>query len=228
MGLPCQLEKYIKKQNKISCFTQLAADNLWLSKIHEKVAESESFALPGLPDNIVMTKTQLPGLFNLGNSEKAKEMKISTEHIRELEFGAYGLRPSVLINSFEELETRYINEYKKQKQGRVWCIGPFSQYNKNDLDKAQRGSKAPINEHGYMEWLDSQHPGSIIYVCLGSLRRQTPPQFIELTLGLEDSGFPFILVVKGGAGAEKIEKWLAEDSFEKRVKGRGVLVRAVV
>ncbi|KAJ9555333.1 hypothetical protein OSB04_009947 [Centaurea solstitialis] len=203
-----------------SCFTQLAADKLWLSKIHEKVAESEPFILPGLPDSIVMTKSQLPGLFNIGNSPKAKEMKIVKEHIRELEVGAYG----ILINSFEELETRYIDEYKKQKQGKAWCIGPLSQSNKNDLDKAQRGSNASLNEHGCMKWLDSQHPGSVIYACLGSLTHQSTPQFIELALGLEDSGFPFILVVKGGGGAEKIEKWLAEDGFEERVKGRGILV----
>ncbi|KAI3706694.1 hypothetical protein L6452_24612 [Arctium lappa] len=205
----------------MSCFTQLSTHNLCVSKIHEKVAELEPFILPGLPDSIVMTKSQLPGLFNPGNSAKAKEMKSVREHIRAAELGAYG----TVINSFEELEKRYIDEYKKLKQGRVWSIGPFSQSNKNDLDKAQRGSKSSINEHDCMKWLDSQHPGSVIYVCLGSLTRLTPPQFIELALGLEESGFPFILVVKGGSRAEGIEKWMAEDGFEERVKGRGVLVR---
>ncbi|KAJ9555339.1 hypothetical protein OSB04_009953 [Centaurea solstitialis] len=204
-----------------SCFTQLAIHKLWLSKIHEKMADSEPFVLPGLPDSIVMTKTQLPGIFNSGNSAKAKEMKIAKAHIIAAESGAYG----VLINSFEELETRYIDEYRKVKEGKVWCIGPFSQYNKNNLDKAQRGNKASINDHVFMKWLDSQHPGSVIYACLGSLTRQPPAHFTELALGLEDSGFPFILVVKGGGGGEEIEKWLVEDGFEERVKGRGVLVR---
>ncbi|KAI3706690.1 hypothetical protein L6452_24607 [Arctium lappa] len=205
----------------MSCFTQLSTHNLRVSKIHEKMADSEPFILPGLPDNIVMTKSQLPGQFNPGKSAKAKEMKSVREQIGAAELEAYG----TVINSFEELERRYIDEYKKLKQGRVWSIGPFSQYNKNELDKAQRGSKASINEHDCMKWLDSQHPGRVIYACLGSLTRLTPPQFIELALGLEESGFPFILVVKGGSRAEEIEKWLAEDGFEERVKGKGVLVR---
>ncbi|KAI3734342.1 hypothetical protein L6452_13809 [Arctium lappa] len=205
----------------MSCFTQLSTHNLFVSKIHEKMADSEPFILPGLPDSIVMTKSQLPELFNPGNSTQAKEMKTIIEHIRATELGAYG----TVLNSFEELERRYIDEYKKLKHGRVWCIGPFSQSNKNDLDKAQRGSKDSINEHDCMKWLDSQHPGSVIYACLGSLSLLTPPQFIELALGLEESGFPFILVVKGRSRAEEIEKWLAEDGFEERVKGQGVLVR---
>ncbi|XP_071709662.1 UDP-glycosyltransferase 73C3-like [Rutidosis leptorrhynchoides] len=206
----------------MSCFTQLATHNLCVSKIHEKLTDFEPFDLPGLHDKITMTKSQLPGLFNPGNGDRGKELKKVREKIRETELGAYG----TIINSFEELETNYINEFKRIKQGRVWCIGPFSQLNKNDLDKAQRGSKDLNNEHDYLiKWLDSQRENSVIYVCLGSLARLTPPQFIELALGLEASKIPFILVVKGGNKKEEIEKWLAEDRFESRVKGRGVLVR---
>nr|XP_043628854.1 UDP-glycosyltransferase 73C3-like [Erigeron canadensis] len=205
----------------MSCFTQLATQYICVSKVHEKVTDFDPFILPGLPDEISMTKSQLPGLFNPGNSAKAKEFKKVREKIREVELGAYGS----IVNSFEELETRYIDEYRKLKNGRVWCIGPFSNSNKNDLDKAQRGNNGSLNDHSCLKWLDSQNTRSVIYVCLGSLTRLTPLQFKELALGLEDSGYPFILVVKGGGKTEDIEKWLAEDGFESRVKGTGVLVR---
>ncbi|KAI7751518.1 hypothetical protein M8C21_022430 [Ambrosia artemisiifolia] len=205
----------------MSCFTQLASHNLCVSKIHEELTNSDPFVLPGLPDSIFMTKSQLPGLFNPGSSAKGKEMKSVRERVRATELGAYG----TLINSFDELETRYIDEFKKLKQGRVWCIGPFSNSNKNDLDRAQRGSKDSINNHECMKWLDSQDNRSVIYACLGSLTRLTPLQFIELALGLEDSRYPFILVVKGGSKIEEIEKWLDESGYESRVKGRGVLIR---
>ncbi|KAM0000141.1 putative UDP-glucuronosyl/UDP-glucosyltransferase [Helianthus debilis subsp. tardiflorus] len=145
---------------------------------------------------------------------------IIRERIREAELGAYG----TLINSFDELETRYIDQFRKVKQGRVWCIGPFSNSNKNDLDKAQRGSKDSINNHECMKWLDSQRNRSVIYVCLGSLTRLTPLQFIELALGLEDSQFAFILVVKGGSRTEEIEQWLGENGFESRVKAVGAFL----
>ncbi|KAI3822546.1 hypothetical protein L1987_10137 [Smallanthus sonchifolius] len=206
----------------MSCFTQLATHNLCVSKIHEKLADSDRFILPGLPDNISMTKAQLPGLFNPGNSAKAKKLKSVRERVRAAELGAYG----TLINSFEDMETRYIDEFKKLKQGRVWCVGPFSNSNKNDLDRAQHGSNDSINNNREcMKWLDSQRDRSVIYACLGSLTRLTPQQFIELALGLEGSQFPFILVVKGGSRTEEIEKWLDENGFESRVKGGGFLIR---
>ncbi|KAI7752549.1 hypothetical protein M8C21_028733 [Ambrosia artemisiifolia] len=175
----------------MSCFTQLVTHNLCASKIHEKLTDFDTFVLPGLSDNISMMKSQLPGLCNLGSSVKGKELKSIRERIREMELGAYGM----LINSFDELETRYVDEFKKIKQGRVWCIGPLSNSNKSDLDRAQRGSKI-----------------------------QSTMMFIELALGLEDSKYSFILVMKGGSRTEEIEKWLDEGEFESRVKGRGVLI----
>ncbi|KAK1429450.1 hypothetical protein QVD17_11659 [Tagetes erecta] len=206
----------------MSCFTQLATHNLCVSKDYEQLTDSDMFMLPGLPDNIYMTKVQLPGLFNPGSSKKGKELKSVREGIRAKELEAYG----TVINSFEEMETKYVDEFKKLKQGRVWCIGPFSNSNKNDLDRAQRGSKdSMIKNDECVKWLDSQRDCSVIYVCLGSLTRLTPLQFIELALGLEDSQFPFVLVVKGGMRTEEIEKWLDENGFESRIKGRGVLIR---
>ncbi|XP_076915362.1 UDP-glycosyltransferase 73C3-like [Bidens hawaiensis] len=205
----------------MSCFTQLVTHNLCVSKIHESLADSDPLILPGLPDTIYITKLQLPGLFNPGNSARAKEILATREKIRAAELGAYG----TLVNSFDEMEKRYIDEFKKLKQGRVWCIGPFSNSNKNNLDRVQRGSKDSVSNHEYMKWLDSQRDRSVIYACLGSLTRLTPLQFIELALGLENSKFQFILVVKGGKRAEEVEKWLDETGFESRVKGRGVLIR---
>ncbi|KAL7596250.1 hypothetical protein Lser_V15G28391 [Lactuca serriola] len=198
----------------MSCFTRLATHNLLDSKIHEQVGDFDPFWLPGLPDKITMTRSQLPGMFNPGKGAHEKGINIIREKIRAAELGAYG----IVINSFEELEKRYIDEYRKVK-GKVWCIGPFSQANKNDIDKASM-----VNNHECITWLDCQKPGSVVYACLGSLTRLTPPQFIELALGLEKSKFPFILVEKGGSRTEEIEKWLKEDGFEERVKGRGVLI----
>ncbi|KAL4592090.1 hypothetical protein LXL04_005073 [Taraxacum kok-saghyz] len=203
----------------MSCFTQLATHNLCVSKVHERVGDFDPFLLPGLPDEITMTKSQLPGLFNPGKSPEAKEITSTRGEIRATEIGAYG----ILINSFEELERRYLDEFRKVKQN-IWCIGPFSLSNKNDLDKAQRGTNGSITNHESISWLDGQKPGSVVYVCLGSLTRLEPPQFIELALGLEESDSPFILVLKGGSRSEEIEKWVKEDGFEKRVKGRGVLI----
>ncbi|GFZ02393.1 UDP-glucosyl transferase 73C2 [Actinidia rufa] len=79
------------------------------SRAHESVSESETFVLPGLPDTIEMTRSQLPPAFNPGT------------------FDAQDFR-------------------KRVKGKRVWCIGPLSLCNKDNLDKAQRGYKASVDE----------------------------------------------------------------------------------
>ncbi|KAJ1419459.1 putative UDP-glycosyltransferase 73C1-like [Sesbania bispinosa] len=124
--------------------------------------------------------------------------------------------PNQRLNDFRER----VKEWQK-----VWCVGPVSLLNKEDMEKAQRGSKISNDATQYVEWLDSRPPSSVIYVCLGSLNRVTPEQLIELGLGLEATKRPFIWVLRGAYRRDEMEKWLLEDGFEERVKGRGILIR---
>ncbi|XP_017242761.1 UDP-glycosyltransferase 73C6-like [Daucus carota subsp. sativus] len=203
----------------MSCFTQLCTELLHTSKVHESVSDSDPFIVPGLPDRIEFTKLQLPGLFNTGSDPTS--MTNLHKKIRETEVGAYG----VVINSFEELEKNYVSEFKNLRYDKVWCIGPLSLCNKNNLDMAQRGNKATIDQTKCLKWLDIQEPGSVIYACLGSLSSLAREQLIELALGLEASGHPFVWVVRAGNKQEEIEQWIVEDGFEERVRGRGLLLR---
>ncbi|WMV35578.1 hypothetical protein MTR67_028963 [Solanum verrucosum] len=63
-----------------------------------------------------------------------------------------------------------------------------------------------------------------MHACLGSLGRITIVQFVELALGLEESGCPFILVIKAGEGQAPIEDWISKNRFETRTKERGLLI----
>ncbi|XP_048321204.1 UDP-glycosyltransferase 73C7-like [Ziziphus jujuba] len=130
-----------------------------------------------------------------------------------------------MVNSFQELEEEYAEECKKVTGRKVWCIGLVSLYKKENLDEAQRGSKNHSNDENQycLKWLDSQKPGSVMYDCLGSLNRLTPPHLAEFRLGLEASKRAFIWVMRDGYRKEEIENWLVEDGFEERV---GVRVRA--
>ncbi|XAR69672.1 Trans-zeatin O-beta-D-glucosyltransferase [Bertholletia excelsa] len=201
----------------MSCFTLLTSHYLHASKVHEDLPETEHFVVPGLPDRIELIKAQLPGSFNpvsyeIGNFHR---------RVREAEEEAYGM----VVNSFEELEPRYVEGLRKVKGYRVWCIGPLSLGNKDILDKAQRGNKPSVDENRCLEWLDAHEPGSVVYACLGSVSRLTPPQLIELGSGLEASNRPFIWVVRAGTRGGEFEKWIKEDGFEKRTKGRGLIIR---
>ncbi|KAK6140071.1 hypothetical protein DH2020_026206 [Rehmannia glutinosa] len=201
----------------MSCFAQLIMHRLYFSKIHETVSPSELFAVPDLPDKIEFTKLQLPGYFNPGSVDIGD----FREQVWKTESQAYG----VVVNTFKDLEKRYLDEYRKIKGGKVWSIGPLSLFSNDDLDRAERGNQASIDADQCLNWLDNREPGSVIYACLGSLSRLSPDQFVELASGLEISNHPFILVIKGGAKSEEIEKWILDSGFEERTKERGVLIR---
>ncbi|GER45428.1 UDP-Glycosyltransferase superfamily protein [Striga asiatica] len=203
----------------MSCFAQLVMHRLYASEIHTTVGPSEPFAVPNLPDKIELTRLQLPGYFNPGSVDVGS----IRQRVKETEHRAHG----VVANTFAELEGPYLDEYRKLKSGRVWCVGPLSLFGDDGpLDRAQRGNRASIDAGECIGWMDGQKPGSVVYACLGSLSRLSPAQFVELALGLELLGRPFILVVKGGDKSEEIEKWISESGFERRVFGeRGLLIR---
>ncbi|GFY93294.1 UDP-glucosyl transferase 73B1 [Actinidia rufa] len=207
----------------MSCFTLLCTHNLHVSKVHESLSESEPFVLPGLPDTIEVTKSQLPGILR-PVPESLRPVSDNLQkvgaRVRAVEEEAYGM----VVNSFEELEPRYMNGFRKIKE-RLWCIGPLSLSNKDNLDKAERGNKASIDENQCLKWLDTQESGTVIYACLGTLSRLTLTQLVELGSALELSKHPFVWVIEGGDKAEKLDKWMEEDGFKKRTKERGLIIQ---
>ncbi|KAL2509285.1 UDP-glycosyltransferase 73C3 [Forsythia ovata] len=192
----------------ISCFTLLCSHKI--SKILQDsalVSNSESFLVSGIPHKIEFTKSQLP--------ETIREASDNHKGLVDKILQAKGSAQGSLVNSFQDLEPWYVEEYKKLVMKNLWCIGPVSLSNK----------KASIVEHPCIMWLDSMKPRSVIYVCFGSLCRISFEQLKEIGLGLEASSFPFIWIIRGQDSSVEIEKWLAEDEFEERVKGRGLVIR---
>ncbi|GLT87481.1 hypothetical protein SLE2022_055630 [Rubroshorea leprosula] len=204
----------------MNCFTLLCNHTIHKSEIYKHVSEFEPFVVPGLPDQVEFTKAQLPGAFNPGINNPFAPFR---KHSRTAEKGAYG----VLVNTFEELEPKYVKGYREATGHKVWCIGPVSLCNRESSDKAERGNRAAaIDENQCLKWLDSQTPSSVVYVCFGSINRLIPGQLIELGLALEASSTKaFIWVIRGACKSEEIEKWLIEYRFEERVKGRGLIIR---
>ncbi|KAK7284970.1 hypothetical protein RJT34_19724 [Clitoria ternatea] len=203
-----------------SCFHLLCNHILQKEKVHEGVSHhEEKFVVPGMPHRIELTRSQLPGIFNLSTDPK-------WQRFREVAEESAAKANGIVVNSFEELEGEYVEEYKRVTGHKVWCVGPVSLFNNDELDKALRINRnSPDDVSKYVKWLDSWPPRSVIYVCLGSLNRAIPEQLIELALGLEATKRPFIWVLRGAYRKEEMEKWLLEDGFEERVKGRGLLIK---
>lgn len=201
------------------CFSLFSSHNIKLFNAHNSVnSDSEPFLIPGLSQKIEITKAQLPGAF-----VTQPDLDDLRDKNQEAEYSSYG----IVINSFEELETEFVEKYQKVLNKKIWCIGPVSLCNKNDLDKSERGNKASMEDTKCIEWLNSKKQRSVIYACLGSQCRLVSSQLIEIGLGLEASKKPFIWVIKNGDERfnSEFEKWLLEEKFEERIKGKGILIK---
>ncbi|XP_062003856.1 UDP-glycosyltransferase 73C6-like [Rosa rugosa] len=198
-----------------SCICLLCIHNMLISRVFEKITSPfEYFVVPDFPDRVEITKAQLP-------QNMTPVLTDLFEKTSAAERETYG----VIMNTFEELEPAYAKGYKKARKDKVWCIGPVSLCNKDDLDMAQRGNKTTIDENQCLKWLDSWGPSTVLYACLGSLCNLTDEQLIELGLGLEASNRPFVWVVRGGVQSEPMEKLFKENGFEERTKERSLLIR---
>ncbi|KAF8404984.1 hypothetical protein HHK36_009879 [Tetracentron sinense] len=203
-----------------SFFSICVADSFDRYAPHKKVtSDTEAFIVPGLPDQITMTRLQLQDYLR---AETPIQFGKMMDQIAESELRAYG----VLVNSSYELEPAYAEHYKKIIGRKAWHIGPVSLCNRNAADKVERGKIATIDEHDCLSWLDSKKPNSILYVCFGSISRFSAAQLLEIAMGLEASGHSFIWVVRketsNGKNDEK--QWLPE-GFEERMEGKGLIIR---
>ncbi|KAF5784095.1 putative UDP-glucuronosyl/UDP-glucosyltransferase, UDP-glycosyltransferase family [Helianthus annuus] len=198
------------------CFAFLCVHIVTSTNILDEIdSDSEYFVMPGLPDQIEVTKPQA-STWGRGDTKESTQV---FERMVEAEKDALG----IVVNSFEELEPKYVKELSKVKAKRVWCVGPVSLCNKSFQDRAERGNKIAINMQDCLKWLDAKESGSVIYVCLGSLSYASTEQAIELGLGLESSNIPFLWFIR--QPSEEFEEWLFKEGYEERIKGKGLMVR---
>ncbi|XP_052171772.1 UDP-glycosyltransferase 73C4-like [Diospyros lotus] len=200
--------------NAISCFSLVCSNRI--DSMDEELFDSEKpILLPNLPHRIELTKSQLPRSIRK-DSDKLDGL---LDQMKAALLSAEG----VLVNSFEEMELGYVEEYRKVKK-KTWCIGPVSLCNKELLDKFGRGNKNSVDEHRCLSWLDNRSNNSVIYTCFGSLCHIPTDQLIEIGLGLESSNRPFIWIIRETDYSPEIQKWLEEERFEERNKEKGLII----
>ena len=176
--------------------------------------------VPGLPDRVELTKSQLPVFM---------KNKSGPDKFGQVEDKSFG----VVVNSFYELESKYVDYFKNDLGKKAWAIGPVSLCNRDEADKSERGQAASVDEEKLkwcLDWLDSQEPNSVVYISFGSLARLSYKQLIEIGHGLESSTHCFVWVIgkvfkSENESYEDEENWLVD--FEKRMSesGRGVVIR---
>nr|XP_011459674.1 PREDICTED: UDP-glucose flavonoid 3-O-glucosyltransferase 7-like [Fragaria vesca subsp. vesca] len=191
-------------------FSMCAAISVVIHKPHKRVlSETESFVIPGLSDEVKMTRNQIADAFKLDDEAEASKFWITAIECEKRSYGA-------IFNTFYELEPDYADHYKKVYGMKTWHIGPVSLADKEAEDMAT------AEQHQCLKWLDSKTPNSVVYVCFGSQTIFADSQLLEIAAGLEASRQDFIWVVK--KERKEIEEWLPE-GFEKRMQGKGLIIR---
>ncbi|KAL6604462.1 hypothetical protein ACP70R_042889 [Stipagrostis hirtigluma subsp. patula] len=174
----------------------------------------EKYVVPGMPVRVEVTKATAPGFFN----------EPGWEQLRDECMEAMRTADGAVVNTFLDLEEQFVACYEAALGKPVWALGPFCLCNRDADAMASRGNRSSVQQSAITAWLDTMDTDSVVYVSFGSLARKLPKQLFEVGHGLEDSGKPFLWVVKESeAAAPEVEEWL--QALEARTAGRGLVVR---
>ncbi|KAJ3686621.1 hypothetical protein LUZ61_015785 [Rhynchospora tenuis] len=202
-----------------SCLFALCNYNTSKHKILDHLTDySEQFVVPNMPLTLCFTKANAPNFFNAPGWEKIRDDAFESEITAD----------AIVLNTFEDLERQFIELYEKEIGKKVWTVGPFNLYNKDENSKSIRGNKLGAEKQEIvLNWLNSHKPKSVLYISFGSLTRKNALQLMELGSGLEAADKPFIWVIKEAEITPEVDRWLSED-FEKRVQQKGLICRGWV
>ncbi|KAI9084191.1 hypothetical protein K1719_033862 [Acacia pycnantha] len=153
-----------------------------------KDPESE-IELPGLP---LMKTKDLPSFLQPSNIY-AFAIPSMDDHFHEL---SQEVKPIVLVNTFEALESDAIRAVGKLNMIPIGPLVPSAFLDGNDPNDKSFGVEIFCRSSGYMEWLDSQPEGSVVYVSFGSLSSLSERQTKEIARALVDYGRPFLWVIR--------------------------------
>eukprot|EP00252_Welwitschia_mirabilis_P017764 TRINITY_DN3942_c0_g1_i1.p1 TRINITY_DN3942_c0_g1~~TRINITY_DN3942_c0_g1_i1.p1 ORF type:complete len:285 (-),score=9.48 TRINITY_DN3942_c0_g1_i1:130-984(-) len=98
----------------------------------------------------------------------------------------------MLINTWEDLEKPVIDHLNSSFSGKVTAIGPVLLM----APQSPLNSSLWMEESGCVQWLDTQRPGSVLFVSFGSITVLTQDELLEFAWGLEASNHPFLWVIR--------------------------------
>jgi UDP-glucosyltransferase 73C len=201
-----------------SCFYSLCDLNAAAHGLHERAAaaadDQEKFVVPGMPVRVEVTKATKPGFFNAPGWEKLRDEAIEAMRTAD----------GTVVNTFLDLEHQFVACYEAALGKPVWALGPLALCNRDAEAMASRGNEPVVQQSAVTAWLDTMDADSVVYVNFGSLTRKLPKPLFEVGHGLEDSGKPFLWVVKESEAAKpEVQDWL--DALEARTAERGLVVR---
>jgi UDP:flavonoid glycosyltransferase YjiC (YdhE family) len=125
----------------------------------------------------------------------------------------FRLAETTVCNTFREIESAALPFLPRP----ALAIGPLEA----PPMSTSAGGHFWAEDETCLPWLDTQAPGSVVYVAFGSFTVFDAERLQELADGLVLAGRPFLLVVRPNFAAVG-EGWLGE--FRRRVAGKGLVV----
>ncbi|WRX30314.1 hypothetical protein QQP08_022801 [Theobroma cacao] len=119
-------------------FNLCVTDSIIRYQPHKNVkSETEAFVVPGLPDEVKLTSSQVPDIYRTRTT-----FSELFDKLKESERNSFG----VLMNSFYELEPAYADHCKKVMGIKTWHIGPVLNFGVavgNEVWKAWATEESP-------------------------------------------------------------------------------------
>ncbi|KAK7350561.1 hypothetical protein VNO77_09311 [Canavalia gladiata] len=176
---------FAKEFNLLSyVYFPIAATTVSLSFYMPKLDEETSCEYRDLPGPI-----KVPGCVPLHGKDlytPAQDRSSQVYRLMLKRIKRFFLTDGVFVNSFLEMETGPIRALSEGKYPDVYAVGPIVQTVGGD----------DSNWLECVDWLDTQKPCSVLFVCFGSGGTLSQEQMNELALGLELSGHKFLWVVR--------------------------------
>ncbi|KAE8723859.1 inositol-3-phosphate synthase-like isoform X1 [Hibiscus syriacus] len=209
--------------------------SLWLNLPHRKT-DSDEFNVPGFPERCKFHVSQLHGFLRNADGNELWSRFMQPQISGSLK--SFGW----LCNTVEEIEPFGLDLLRKFIKSPVWPIGPLlpnpwlvnpsssSSSNRDSLYRQHAGKEPGISPEKCLQWLDMHGYDSVLYVSFGSQNTISPSHMMELAIGLEASGKPFIWVIRPPLGfnlkSEFKSEWLPQ-GFEDRMSksNQGLLVK---
>eukprot|EP01018_Ginkgo_biloba_P020129 Gb_27984 [translate_table: standard] len=177
---PLLIEKgYIPLKDK-SCFT-----NGYMEEVVPCIPGMPPLRVKDLPSFYVVTKGD-----STADDYMFEYLKREAQAALEADF--------VLLNTFDVLEGPAMDALRTRFP--IYTIGPLLFLTETHVeDKKSKGlisGSLWTEEMGYVKWLDSQEPSSVIYVCFGSITVMSDEELVEFAWGLEASNQPFLWAIR--------------------------------
>ncbi|KAG9447677.1 hypothetical protein H6P81_013805 [Aristolochia fimbriata] len=160
--------------------------SVWL-KITEFDLNSEEVTLPDFPE---AESVNCSHIFRYLKFDAVRSEDWTQFH--QVQFGACLRSDGLLFNTTQEMEETGLHYFRrKSKQYSVWAIGPITL-----AGDTKGGTRTEDNNHEIVEWLDLHPPGSVLFVCFGSMNSISSSQMMQLATGLEASEQPFLWALR--------------------------------